>query len=91
MEYDGVEMKKKYYVRYYQTNDKTQTLQQFLQAIASVGQLRLHSMFQREIERRDYSFFEYTTIWEIDFTVDYLLLEDKIDKVLASKEFNGEN
>jgi len=81
-------MKKQYYVRYYQTNDNHQTFEQFLQAIASVG-LRLHNSFQREIERREYSFFEYTTIWEIDAQADFELLEDRIDAALNSKRFKN--
>jgi hypothetical protein len=81
-------MKKQYYVRYYQTYTRKQSLEKFLQAIASCG-LKLHNVLQREIKGYDgEKELEYTTIWEIDAVADYLLLDGEINRALASKQYN---
>jgi hypothetical protein len=81
-------MKKRYYVRYYQTCDPKQMFEQFLQAIASVG-LRLHTVCQKEFEREGRKFIEYTTIWEIDERRNYVLIDEHINQALASKNYNN--
>lgn len=81
-------MKKKYYIRYYQTYDKKQTFQQFVDAIASCGVV-LKFVLQKQIPGYDDRYFEYVTIWEIDRNADYLLLEDRIDNALKSKHYNN--
>jgi len=67
-----------YYIRYYQSNDPTQTFEQFLQAIASTG-LRLKQIIPREVPPYylESGYFEYITIWEIHHTDDFPLLESQ--------------
>jgi hypothetical protein len=84
----AMNQKYNYYVRYYQTNDPKQTLQQFLQAIASTG-LRLKEIVFRQVPQFEQpSYFEYTTIWEIHQTADFLLLENRIADAL-SRRYNN--
>jgi hypothetical protein len=86
-------MKKQYYVRYYQTDDNFQTLEQFLQSIASTG-VRLHTITHKDFDRIEYNrdkslsekrtYTEYTTVWEIDERGDYELLGHRINQAMLS-------
>lgn len=74
-------MKKNYYVRYYQTDDKKMSFQDFLQRIASCG-LRLISCTEHSFTRQEFMFREFTTIWEIDERRDYSGLNEEIMEAL---------
>jgi len=86
-------MKKQYYVRYYQTDDNFQTLEQFLQSIASTG-VRLHTITHKEFKRDEYqratntyenkTYIEYITIWEIDKRGDYEFLGSRINQAMLA-------
>jgi hypothetical protein len=85
MEYIGLEMKYKYYVRYHQSNDETQTFEQFCNAIASTASIRLVNVIANTYNWG----VEYVTIWEIHQTADFLLLENRIADALQSRQFNN--
>lgn len=71
--------KYRYFVRYYKSEYSNLTLQEFLEAIASVG-VRLQFLTY------DQSADEYTTVWEIAIQGYYVLLIPNIDAALENAE-----
>lgn len=76
---------KNYYIRYYNDWINDQTLEQFIQAIATIKVLHLHSIIYRGKEARN----EYVTIWEVDKRADYPLLDTHITIALENKKFRN--
>lgn len=76
---------KNYYIRYHNDYVNDQTLEQFIQAIATIKVLRLHTVIYRGKECRN----EYVTIWEVDKRADYPLLDHHISVALENKKFRN--
>ena len=77
-------MKKKYYIRYYASEYCNSTLQNFINAIASVHCIELHSIVPIQMSQRTLVAIEYVLIFTVNVEDDYIDLENDISKALES-------